>query len=60
MNINLLNIREAVFAAAAAFDMATDKATVSASAGLALMSQRGATEQQILEQGANLSKVMRV
>lgn len=50
-NANSLNIRQAVFAAAAAFDMPLDKATLSSSAGLALVSQRGASEQQMKEFG---------
>lgn len=55
MNINSLNIREAVFSAAASFDMPVDKATLSASSGLSLAVQRGASEEQLLHHGRLLS-----
>lgn len=51
MNINSLNIRGGVFAAVAAFDAPVDKSTLSASSGLALVVQRGASEEQLLKHG---------
>ena len=51
MNINGLNIREAVFAAVASFDYTVEKATLSSSSGLALVLQKGASEEDLLRHG---------
>ena len=53
MNINSLNIRGGVFAAVAAFDAPVDKSTLSSSSGLALVVQRGASEEQLLKYGTS-------
>ncbi len=59
VNISILNIREAVFAAAAAFDIEVNKATISASSGLAVLTQRGASEHQMGEHGGCCTLILR-
>jgi hypothetical protein len=58
MNINGLNIREAVFAAAASFDYKVEKATLSSSSGLALVLQKGASEEDLLRHGESSALIL--
>jgi hypothetical protein len=57
VNINLLNIRLAVFAAVKAFDSQVDKADLASCSSLVLASQKGASEQQLLSFGKNKATV---
>jgi len=58
MNINSLNIRESVFSAASAFAYSVDKSSVLGSSGLAVLMQKGASEQQLIHHGNSTQCLM--